>query len=158
MTAAVKAAVMTNAISSRRDRVTGQASSATMERSSDPGVGAQCARLVGSLPGELRFGAAEVTERRGLLVDRPSEIELFHDAARRQLEMLAHDLGNPLAAIRVASPLRQGLGRWSRRREVVEPGVLSKEVIDEHLSGVDGECLRGDVRREGCRFDPRIRR
>ena len=30
MTAAVQAAVMTNAISSRRDRVTGQASSATM--------------------------------------------------------------------------------------------------------------------------------
>ena len=48
-----------------------------------------CGRgLVGALPGELRLGAAEVAERRGLLVDRPAQVELLHDAARRQLEVL----------------------------------------------------------------------
>src|SRR5947209_13713326 len=51
-------------------------------------------RLVRPFPREFGFGAAEVAERRRLLVDRPAQIELFHDAARRQLEVIAHDAGD----------------------------------------------------------------
>src|SRR5262249_37663182 len=59
---------------------------------SDAGRGLQRGGLVGPLPGELRLGAAEVAERRGLAVDRLAEVELLHDAARRELEVIAHDL------------------------------------------------------------------
>src|SRR5215813_6510737 len=51
-------------------------------------------RLVGALPGELRFRTTEMPEGRRLLVNRPAQIEFLHDAARRQLEMRADDLGD----------------------------------------------------------------
>src|SRR5207247_1309357 len=34
--------------------------------------------LVGVFPGEFRLRAAEVSERRGLLVDRPAQVQLVH--------------------------------------------------------------------------------
>ena len=48
--------------------------------------------LVALLPGELGFRAAEVTERRGLRVDRTAQVEFLMDAARRELEVLPHEL------------------------------------------------------------------
>src|SRR5215218_7900137 len=59
-------------------------------------VGAQRRGFVGPLPGEFRFGAAEVPERGGLLVDRTAQVERFDDAARRQLEMRAHQVADLL--------------------------------------------------------------
>src|ERR1700737_1940032 len=46
---------------------------------------------VGALPGKVRQPAPEVTERRGLLVDRAAEIEARNDAVRRELEVLAYE-------------------------------------------------------------------
>jgi hypothetical protein len=40
-----------------------------------------------------------VAERRGLLVDRTAQVERFDDAARRQLEVRAHELADLLVAI-----------------------------------------------------------
>src|SRR5438270_13742146 len=51
------------------------------------GGGSQRCGLVRPFPRELGLGASEVAERRGLLVDRPPQVELLHDAARSQLEM-----------------------------------------------------------------------
>src|SRR4051812_22744597 len=51
-------------------------------------------RLVRALPRELGLGAAEVAERRRLRVDRLAEVEFLHDAARRELEVRAHELGD----------------------------------------------------------------
>src|SRR6059036_594662 len=53
-------------------------------------------RLVGALPREFGFVAAEMAERGRLLVDGPAQVELFHDATRRQLELLSHQLGDLL--------------------------------------------------------------
>src|SRR3954468_5612389 len=80
--------------------------------------------LVGFLPRELRFGPPEVTERRGLLVDRPPQVELLHDAAGRELEMLAHQLGdllfrNPARAFGVHHH-RHRIGDADRIRELHE--------------------------------------
>src|SRR6185369_15988027 len=55
--------------------------------------GAQRLGFVGLLPGEVRFVAAEVAVRGGLLEDRAAQLERVDDAARRHLEMLAHQLG-----------------------------------------------------------------
>src|SRR2546423_11391794 len=60
-----------------------------------------CARaerggLVGPFPGELWFGAAEVSEGRRLLANRTAQIELFHDPARRELEVLSDEIGDRL--------------------------------------------------------------
>src|ERR1051326_3943531 len=68
--------------------------------------GTQGCSFVGALPGELRLVAAEVPERRRLLVNRPAQVELLHDAARSELEVAAHDLGdllfrNPAGTLRV---------------------------------------------------------
>src|SRR6476469_4266126 len=62
----------------------------------DPRVRLERLRLVGALPGELRFAAPEVPERRGLLVDGPAQVEGFDNAPRRQLELRAHDLADLL--------------------------------------------------------------
>src|SRR5262245_7322001 len=99
-TAASRAAVRRNAFL----KATGLVSAPP--RASDSRGGLERCRLVGAFPGELRLAAAEVAERRRLLVDRLAEVELLHDAARRQLEMIPHDLrdlllGNPAAAFRV---------------------------------------------------------
>src|SRR4051794_39823042 len=86
-TAATRAAVQTSARNICEVRGTG------LPRSrSDAGCGFERRRFVGPLPGELRLGTAEMAERRGLAVDRPAQIELLHDAARCQLEVIAHQL------------------------------------------------------------------
>src|SRR4051812_43581902 len=59
-------------------------------------VRAQRRGLVRLLPREFRFGAAEVAERGGLLVDGPAQVQRFDDAARRQLEVRAHQLADLL--------------------------------------------------------------
>src|SRR5689334_8708867 len=46
---------------------------------SDARGGLERGSLVGPLPRELGLGAAEVAEGRGLLVDRPAQVELLHD-------------------------------------------------------------------------------
>src|SRR5262249_33143324 len=53
-------------------------------------------RLVGALPGEFRFRSPEMTERRRLFVNRSAQIELLHDAARREFEVRADHLGDLL--------------------------------------------------------------
>src|ERR687892_1651234 len=57
----------------------------------DSGRRLQRIRLVRTLPGEFWFRASEVTEGRGLPVDRSAEVELLDDAARRQFEVLANN-------------------------------------------------------------------
>src|SRR5438045_1735295 len=91
-TAAARAAAAMNSFFTRTER--GGRRLLTGGRRLQGGPCLQRGRLVGALPGELRLGAAEVAERGGLLVDRPAQIELLHDAARRQLEVLAHQLGD----------------------------------------------------------------
>ncbi len=49
---------------------------------------AQRVRLVGALPGEVGVLAAEVAVGRGLLVDRPVQVELLAERARAQVEVL----------------------------------------------------------------------
>src|SRR5262252_2531391 len=61
--------------------------------------------LVRAFPGELGLSPAKMAERRGLLVNGPAKVELLHDAARRQLEMIAHDLRDLLFGDS-AGPLR----------------------------------------------------
>src|SRR5213075_530120 len=63
-------------------------------RALEAGVRLERRRFVGPLPRELRLGAAEVAERGGLLVDRPAQVQLFDDSARRQLEVRADDSGD----------------------------------------------------------------
>src|SRR4029079_16467397 len=60
----------------------------------NPGVGPDRLCLVGALPAEFGFGAAEMAERRRLLVDRPSKVECLDDRLWRQLEVPAHDLAD----------------------------------------------------------------
>src|SRR6202034_503611 len=55
--------------------------------------GGESAGLVGALPGELRFLAAEMTVGGGFLIDRPRQIEHFAQAIRRQVEMPPHQRG-----------------------------------------------------------------
>src|SRR2546423_1918376 len=50
---------------------------------------AECGRLVGLLPGELRQLPTEVAVAGRLAVDRPAQVQRLDDAARRQLEVLA---------------------------------------------------------------------
>src|SRR5215213_1558913 len=76
-TAAARAAVARNNFFTAEERC-----------ASDSGCRAQCRCLVAALPGELGLGAPEMTEGGGLLVDRPAQVELFHDPARGQLEVL----------------------------------------------------------------------
>ena len=40
------------------------------------------------------FGASEMSERRGLLVNRAPQIKVLDDALRRQLEVRPHQLGD----------------------------------------------------------------
>src|SRR5580765_8905436 len=80
--------------------------------------------LIGALPRELGLGAAEMAERSRLLVDGPAQVELFHDAARRQLELLSHQLGdllfrNPAGALCVDHD-RHRIGDADRVRELHE--------------------------------------
>src|SRR6476660_2184213 len=80
--------------------------------------------LIGALPRELGLGAAEMAERSRLLVDGPAQVELFHDAARRQLELLSHQLGdllfrNPAGALCVDHD-RHRIGDADRVRKLHE--------------------------------------
>src|ERR1700686_2591668 len=54
--------------------------------------GCERACLVGALPGELRFLAAEVAVRGGLLIDGPREIQHLAEAKGCEIEMRAHQL------------------------------------------------------------------
>src|SRR6202034_4342270 len=54
--------------------------------------GGESAGLVGALPGELRFLAAEMPVGGGFLIDRPRQIEHFAQAERRQIEVRPHQL------------------------------------------------------------------
>ena len=52
--------------------------------------------FVGALPGESWLGAAEVAVGRGRPVDRAAQVEAFDDAARRQRENGADQIGHAL--------------------------------------------------------------
>src|SRR5205814_10702037 len=62
----------------------------------------ECLGLVGAFPGERRQLAAEVTVAGRFAVDRPAQIQRLDDAARRQLEVLAKELGNLLVVQAIA--------------------------------------------------------
>ena len=48
--------------------------------------------LLGPLPGEVAVGTAEVSVRRGLLVDRPTQVEALDDRGRAEVELLPDQL------------------------------------------------------------------
>src|SRR5438309_3995067 len=60
----------------------------------EPGVLAQRLGLVRLLPGEVVVVAAEVAVRRGLLVDRPVQLEVLPEGAGPQVEVLVDELGD----------------------------------------------------------------
>ena len=81
-------------------------------RRGQPDGPAQRLGLVGLLPGEGVQFAAEVAVAGRLAVDRPAQVERLDDAARRQLEVLADQLGDLLvgqAALAVPNVLTQML-------------------------------------------------
>src|SRR5262252_5081117 len=99
------AATRTAVTSSRRFTIR-LASEASDGNALQPGALLQRGRFVGPLPRELGLRAAEVAERRRLRVDRLPEIQLLHDAARGELEVLSDELRdllfrNAARAIRV---------------------------------------------------------
>ena len=66
---------------------------------------AQLGGVVGALPGELRLGAAEVAAV-AVAVDRPAQVEVLDDPARREREVLADQaldlaVGNGAGAVGV---------------------------------------------------------
>src|SRR6185369_13429175 len=105
-------------------------------------------RLVDALPGELGLRAAEVAERRRLRVDRLAQVELFHDAARRQLEVGAHelrDLGlrNLAGAVRVDHH-RDGIGDADCVRKLYG-GAIGQAGAHDVLRDVAGHVARRAV-------------
>ena len=133
------------AVLARRARVTGPW---TLQ------LGARLERggLVGPLPGELGLGAAEVAEGGRLLVDRAPQVQLFHDAARRQLEVRAHELGdlllgNPAGAFRVHHD-RDRIGHANRVGELHQRPVGDAgrhDVLGDVARHVAGRAI--DLRR-----------
>src|SRR6267154_1568257 len=61
------------------------------------GLVGQLIRLVGAFPGEFGLSAPEVSIGGGLLVDRPHEVQHLAQPVRREVEMLADQLRQPLA-------------------------------------------------------------
>src|SRR3954469_25323909 len=61
-------------------------------RLGEAGRGTQRIRLVGALPREVAFVAAEVAVGGGLRVDRPAQVEVAEDRGRAEVEVLAHEL------------------------------------------------------------------
>src|ERR1051325_5628198 len=58
----------------------------------DAGTRAQRFSLVCLLPGEAFFVTSKMAVGRGCLIYRPAQIQTLDDAARRQFEMIAHEL------------------------------------------------------------------
>src|SRR5215208_6225894 len=81
---------------SRRPDAAGRRESARWvlgdRRGVDAGGGAQRIRLVGLLPREVVVLAAEVAVGRGLLVDRPVQVEVLAERPRAQVEVLVDEL------------------------------------------------------------------
>src|SRR5438094_561486 len=61
------------------------------------GLIGQLIRLVGAFPGELGLGAPEVPVGGSLLVDRPYQVQHLAQSVRREIEMLADQLCQPVA-------------------------------------------------------------
>src|SRR5258708_38421108 len=57
--------------------------------------GREHVRFVGALPAELFFLTAEMAVRGGFLINGPREIEHLAKTERREIEVRAHDLGEP---------------------------------------------------------------
>src|SRR4051812_31513573 len=130
MTAASTAAVIINAL-----RITSPVSLAK------PGLRGLNARsslqvlcLVRAFPGELRLSASEMPERRGLAVNRPTQVERLDQSLRRQLELRPHDFADLL---------------------VVDPAGV--EGVDEHgnrFGNANRVCeLHHAAFRQACRND-----
>src|SRR5580658_6289813 len=64
-------------------------------RADEGGRFPQEVRLVGVLPGEVRFGAAEVPVGRGLAVDGAMEVQVLAERGRAEIEMLLDQLEYP---------------------------------------------------------------
>src|SRR5215467_8030436 len=79
---------------SQEDRRHDQEPQEPPQRLLESGTFLEGRRLVDSFPGEFRLRSAEVAERRRLRVDWLPEVELLHDAAGRELEVRAHQLGD----------------------------------------------------------------
>src|SRR5262245_18729395 len=81
-----------------RESEAGNASGAfsTLDHGSDADLAAQGGCLVGPFPAEVRQLAAEMSVPRRLAIDGAAQVQRLDDAARRQLEMLANELGNLL--------------------------------------------------------------
>src|SRR5688500_837263 len=75
-------------------RTAGEAQALRVDRLTEAGLGAQEIGLVGLLPREVVVVAAEVAVRRGLLVDRPVQVEVLAERARPQVEVLVDELGD----------------------------------------------------------------
>src|SRR5215217_7034014 len=127
---------------SRRPRATGHATQAAMfGRPSESGVGTQPGCLVGALPGELRFAAAEMSECRGFLVNRTAKVECLNDPARCQLEVGTHEIADLVFVHEAGS---EGVGVHGHRlRHANRVGQL-------HLAAI-GEARRDDILRNVTR-------
>src|SRR5690606_39452483 len=131
VTAAVMAAVMTMPVR-RGPR--------TVERPGlEAGVLLERVGLVGTFPGELGLGPTEVSERCGLAVDRSPQVERLDDAARRQVEVLADQLGHllvgHLAGAFGVDEDRHGIGHADRVCELYH-GALGEAGGHEVLGDV----------------------
>src|SRR5689334_14839777 len=105
------------------------------------GAGAQRFGFIGSLPSEAFFVAAEVSVSRGCFINRPAQIELFDDTARRQLKIIAHELRNR----RLADASRAGCVDEHRNRIRDADGIRK---LDQTTVGESG---RDDVLRDVAR-------
>src|SRR5262245_61633204 len=101
----------------------------------------ESSRLVGSFPGELRFGAAEVSEGGGLLVDRPPQIELLHDPAWGELEVAADELGD--------LRFRQAAGAFGvhHDRDWIRDADRIRELHERAIRQAGGDDVLGNVAR-----------
>src|ERR1051325_7268354 len=108
---------------------------------SESRVAAQRLGLVGPLPGKLGLVAAEVTIGGCLPVDGPAQVEGLDDAARRQLEVRAHDI-RELEFVDLACPLRVDVDR-DRVRDADSVSELDLAALGDASS----DDILGDVSR-----------
>ena len=63
---------------------------------STPAASASAGGFFRVFPGEFGLVAAEVAAGGRLAINRPAQVEILNDAARRQREELAHQFAHPL--------------------------------------------------------------
>ncbi len=113
-----------------------------------PGSLPQCFRPVCSLPAELRFLTAEVAEGSGAAVDRLDQIKHLHDAVGAQVEVFAHQFGNPfLGNMRGAEGINGNGGRRGHTNGVRDLDLTAigqsggNDILGYIAPGVSGRAI-----------------